>query len=127
MVKRNKERIEEALYYMQNDTQKAIEIFDEILESEPENIEALNGKGFSMMKMNQPDEAEKYFDFSLSIKETPAALINKGIISKNNAQYGQSLLYYDRAIQIKPNLNCIVSILKGEILELTDSEAEQNY
>lgn len=126
MVKRSKKKIEDALYYMHNDTEKAIEIFDEILEKEPENIKAINGKGFSLMKMNQPEEAEKYFDFSLTINETPAALINKGIISKNNEKYDQSLIYYDRAIQIKPNLNGIVSILKDEILELTDRETEQD-
>ena len=100
--------------------------YKEKYEEALENIKAINGKGFSLMKMNQPEEAEKYFDFSLTINETPAALINKGIISKNNEKYDQSLIYYDRAIQIKPNLNGIVSILKDEILELTDRETEQD-
>ena len=120
MIMKNKERIEEALYYMQNDTAKAIKIFDEILDKDPENIRAINGKGFSLMKMDQTNEAEKIFDYSLSIKETPAALINKGIINKNNGNYDESLFYYDRAIEIKPSLTSIIMNLKNEIFEIID-------
>lgn len=117
-------KIDEALYYMQNDTQKAIIIFDEILEIEPENIDAINGKGSSLMKLNSMHEAEKYFDYSLSIKKTSSALISKGIIYKNKKEYKQALNYYDEAIEINPDLNNIITILKNEILDLIDGEIE---
>lgn len=116
--------IEEGLYYMQNDTQKAIDIFDDILEDEPENIEAINGKGSSLMKLNRMDDAEKYFNHSLSLEKTSSALISKGIINKTKKNYEQALYYYDEAIEINPNLNNIITILKNEIFDLIGSECE---
>lgn len=116
------EKIEEALNYMQNDTLKAISIYDEILEKEPENLDALNGKGSSLMKLNQMDEAEKIFNQSLSIQRTSCALISKGIINKIKRDYRQSLHYYDEAIHLNPHLNNIVTILKNEIFELINGE-----
>ena len=112
------DKIDEALYYMQNDTEKAITIFDEILEIEPENIEAINGKGSSLMKLNHMIEAENYFDYSLSIKQSSSAFISKGIICKCRKDYNQSLIYYDKAIEINPDLSNIIKILKNEINEL---------
>lgn len=108
-------RINEAYYLMQNDTKRALEIFDEVLEIEPENIEGLNGKGSSLMKLNQFDEAEKYFNKSLSICKNSSALLNKGIINKLQKNYYEALLYYDKALEINPNLKNIITILKNEI------------
>jgi len=119
-------KIDEALDYMQNDTLKAIEIFDEILEIDPENIDAINGKGSSLMKMNLMNEAEKYFDYSLSIQKTSSALISKGIINKNRKNYEQALYYYDEAIEANPDLNNIITILKNEIHEIIDDGMEIN-
>ena len=120
------EKIEEAMEYIQNDTAKAIKIFDEILETEPENIEAINGKGSSLMKLNRMNEAENYFDYSLSIKKTSSAYISKGIISKIRKDYRQALSFYDKAIKINPNLNNIITILKNEINEIVGNEIEIN-
>lgn len=120
-------KIEKALDYMQNDTLKAIEIFDQILEIEPENIEAINGKGSSLLKLNQIDEAEKYFDYSISIRETSSALISKGIINKNKRKYEEALNYYDKAIQENPDLNNIVTLLKNEVIELIDEDIEDEF
>lgn len=117
-------KIEEAHEYMQNDTSKAIEIFDEILNADPKNIEALNGKGSSLMKLNRMNDAEKYFDHSLSIKKTSSALISKGLINKNKGNYEMALSYYEKAIHLNPNLNNIITILKNEIFELIDGEIE---
>ena len=112
------DKIDEALYYMQNDTEKAITIFDEILEIEPENIEAINGKGSSLMKLNHMAKAENYFDYSLSIKQNSSAFISKGIICKIRKDYNQSLIYYDKVLEINPDLSSIIKILKNEINEL---------
>ncbi len=79
---KNTDKIENALYYMHNDTAKAIEIFDEILEREPDNTEAINGKGSSLMKLNRMRDAEKYFDYSLSIKKNTLCTYKQG----NNMQ-----------------------------------------
>jgi len=120
------EKIDEALYYMQNDTLRAIEIFDEILEIEPENIDAINGKGSSLMKLNLMNEAEKYFDYSLSIQKTSSSLISKGLIHKNRKDYEKALYYYDEAIEVNSDLSNIITILKNEIHELIDDGMEIN-
>lgn len=109
------DKITEAYDYMQNDSKKAIKIFDEILEIEPENIEAINGKGSTLMKQNKMDEAEMYFNQSLSICENSSALLNKGNICKYRNDFEKALNYYDKACEINPNLENIVNILKDEI------------
>ena len=68
------------------------------------------------------DEAEKYFDYSLSIIENSSALINKGILSKNKQDYENALIYYNKAIEIDSNLNNIISILKNEVMEKLDMD-----
>lgn len=113
-------RITEAYDYMQNDTEKALNIFDEILEIEPDNIEALNGKGSSLMKLNRFDEAENYFNQSLAICENSSALLNKGIIFKHENDFENALIFYDKATQVNPNLANIVNILKKEITNVND-------
>ncbi len=114
-------RISEAYDYMQNDTQKALDIFDEILEIEPDNIEALNGKGSSLMKLNRFDEADQYYNHSLSIRENSSALLNKGIIFKHKNDFENALIFYDKACQINPSLENIANILKNEIANANDN------
>ncbi len=124
MTRNTKSKIDEALNYIQNDTLKAIEILDEILKNEPENIDAINGKGSALMKFNLMDEAEKIFDYSLSLKKTSSALISKGIINKNKKNYKEALTYYDEAIQLNPDLNNIINHLKNEIIGLINEDSE---
>ena len=110
----------EAYDLIQNDTELALNIFNELLEQEPENIEVLNGKGSALMKLNKIDEADECFNQSILVSENPSALINKGLISKQRNEYSKALKYYDSAIQLDSNLNNIVSILKNEIMDLID-------
>lgn len=119
-------KINKALELMQNDTEIALSIFDEILENYPDNIDALNGKGSTLIKLNQFNEAEKYFDKSLAITETSSALINKGLISKHNHEYQKAIDYYNKAIQINKNLKNIILILKNEVLKLIDDSSQIN-
>ena len=117
-------RIEEALEYMHNDTDHALELFNLILEEQPENINALNGKGSALMKLHKNKEALEVFDYSLSIEENSSAYLNKGIISKNNKDYKNALKYFDKALEYNPRLTSIVSILKNEIIETVNLESE---
>lgn len=117
-------RIEEALEYMHNDTDHALELFNLILEEQPENINALNGKGSALMKLHKNKKALEVFDYSLSIEENSSAYLNKGIISKNNKDYKNALKYFDKALEYNPRLTSIVSILKNEIIETVNLESE---
>ena len=111
-----KSKINEAYGYMQNDSVRALKIFNNILEDDCENIEAINGKGSTLMKLNKIDEADECFDKSLAISPNSSAFINKGIIAKKKDNYQIALNYYEKAVQINPELNNIVSILKNEII-----------
>ena len=113
-------KIREAYDFMQNDTEKALNIFDEILEIEPDNIDALNGKGSCLMKLNRFDEADQYFNHSLSICKNSSALLNKGIIFKQKNDFENALTYYDKACKVNPKLENIVNILKNEITNVND-------
>lgn len=117
------DRINEAYDYMQNDSEKALGIFDEILEIEPENIGAINGKGSTLMKLNRFDEADECFDKSLSISQNSSALLNKGIISKHENNPEKALYYYEKAYELNPNLENIVTILKNEIDEIEEVDS----
>lgn len=120
-------RLNEAYELIQNDTDLALDIFNELLEVEPDNIEILNGKGSALMKLNNIQEAEECFDNSISIIDNSSAWINKGIISKNKKEYQNALNYYDKAIQLNPSLNNIVNILKNEIIDLIDDDLQNNF
>ena len=94
--------------------------FNEILENEPNNIDALNGKGSALIKLNNFDDAEKCFDKSLTISENTSALINKGIILKNKKDYQNAIYYFNKAIEMDFEMNTILSIFKNEIFKQID-------
>lgn len=113
-------RNDEALNYMPNDTKKAIKIFEEVIEIDPENIDAINGKGSSLLKLKLLDEAEECFNKSLLICENPSALLNKAIIYKNRKDYENSMICLDKAEKLSPDLKNIIKLLKKEIANIAD-------
>jgi tetratricopeptide (TPR) repeat protein len=117
-------RIKEAYDFMQNDTEESLKIFDEVLEIEPDNIDAINGKGSSLMKLNRFDEADQYFDHSLSISANSSAFLNKGLISKHEDDVENAVKFYDMALDSNPDLENIVNLLKSEIMEEDSSDSE---
>lgn len=117
-------KINEAYDYMQNDSEKALEIFDEVLEIEPEKTQAINGKGSTLMKLNRFDEADECFNHSLSISENSSALLNKGMIAKHRNDFENAMAYFDKALKVNPNLENIVNILKSEIIDANDNADE---
>ena len=124
------DRLNEAQGFIQNDTDKALKIYEEILEIDSENINALNGIGSAYMKLNNSDEAENYYDKSLSICENSSAFLNKGNIWKHRNNNEKALYYYDKACKINPNLKNIINILKEELnteeINLTNFNDEAN-
>ncbi|WP_405290771.1 tetratricopeptide repeat protein [Methanobrevibacter sp.] len=117
-------KINEAYDFMQNDSEKALEIFDEVLEIEPEKTQAINGKGSTLMKLNRFDEADECFNHSLSICENSSALLNKGMIAKHRNDFENAMAYFDKALKVNPNLENIVNILKSEIINANDNADE---
>lgn len=113
-----RDKFSEATECLQNQqNEKALEIFDEILEEEPDFIHAINGKGSALMQMGRLDEAEEVFNHSLEVAESEMAYLNKSIISRKNEDYENALKYCDRAAELQPSLKDLTAGLKHDILK----------
>lgn len=119
-------KIQEGLDYLNNNPQKALDTFDEVLQVSNNNVRALNAKGSALIKLNNYDEAEKIFLKSIKIMETSSAFLNMGIIYKSKEEYSKSLSYYDHALELNDNLGNIITILKKEVEEYLDIQ-ERHY
>lgn len=113
-------KLDEAFELIHNDVESALGIFNNLLDVEPENIELLNGKGSALIRLEKFDEAEETINKSLLIDENPTALLNKGVVLKYKKEYQSALKFFDRAVQLNPDLNSIVFIFKMEIIDLID-------
>lgn len=113
-------KLEEAFDLIHVNPKESLPLFDEILESQPRNTEAINGKASAYMKLNKIDRAEELFDNSISINATTTALINKGIIAKKRQDYENALKYYNQANNINPRMKNITCILKNDVFDLLD-------
>jgi tetratricopeptide (TPR) repeat protein len=70
-------------FYEQGAYDEAIFWFDEALAIEPNNLDALNGKGLSLYELGKYQEAIIYYDKALAIEPNDIyALINKGVTMK---------------------------------------------
>lgn len=115
----SEELFEKATECLQNDeNEKAIELFDEIIKAEPENIHAYNGKGSALMQAGRFDEAEEVFGHSLNIsEENVMAYLNKAILSRRKGDYETALGYCDRAVEIDPSIRNVFIGLRQDIFD----------
>ena len=114
------QKLDEAFELINNDVELALDIFNDLLGLEPENIELLNGKASALIRLEKFDEAEETINKSLLIDENPTALLNKGVVLKYKKEYQSALKFFNRAVQLNPDLNSIVFIFKKEIIDLID-------
>jgi tetratricopeptide (TPR) repeat protein len=113
-----------------------IQYFDKVLEKKPNDIDALNAKGTSMVKLGRSeggftiiykdnlDEAISYFDSILAIEPNNVdGLLNKGkaLFQLDNPVEGME--YVDRAMEIDPN-NVDILTFKGDELLRTNQTAQ---
>jgi tetratricopeptide (TPR) repeat protein len=100
-----------------NENDGAIRMFDEILETEPDNIHALNGKGSGLMQSGRLKEAERVFDKSLAVKDSEMAYLNKAIIYGNCNDYENAIKYCDKTMELFPQLKDVVQGMKSNFIE----------
>ena len=79
---------------------EAVEIFDQLIEREPDNVHFLNGKGSGLMQSGYLDEAEEMFDKSLNIEDNPMAYLNKAIICGHKNEYDNAIEYCDKILDL---------------------------
>ena len=72
--------------------EEAIIYFDKILESDPQNVKALQNKGVALVNLERHSEAIYHFDKVLEIDPNNTdALNNNGAVFINLAEYGYAL------------------------------------
>lgn len=110
----------------ENENEEAIRLFDEILENEPDNINALNGKGSGLMQMGRLDDAMAMFDKSLSIEDNPMGYLNKALIYGNTGDFDNAVKYCDNMIDIYPDMKDLVVGIKNNFLEKRNENADSD-
>ncbi len=83
---------------------EAITYFDKVLESDPENVQALINKGTTLGFLKKHSDAIYYFDKVLEIEPNKiSALYSKGTALSNLEEYVEALYYFDKVLEIEPN------------------------
>ena len=79
MINKNTELLNEAnKLFLKKMFRDSLPIYDEILKSDPENIDVINNKGYALRKMKNYDEAILCYDKGLKINPTEKCLmVNK--------------------------------------------------
>jgi tetratricopeptide (TPR) repeat protein len=97
---------------------QAIVIYDQILESNPNNISTLNMKGIAYSNMEQHTKSLKEFYTVLeNDPENARALAGMGVGFGNLGEYSESLSYLKKADEVNPN-NTVIKNYK-DIIENT--------
>ncbi len=91
-------------HFVNGDYDKAIRIYDKILEIVPNNISTLKMKGIAQSNIGEHQKSLK--QFFIIIQHRPndvTALAGMGLGFGNLGEYQESLRYFDRAIKQKPD------------------------
>lgn len=83
---------------------QALNLFDDILEVEPSNVNALIGKAVAYRRSGKPQEAVNCLDLVLGVQPGNAsALLNRGNILLEEGDLEGALEAFDRLTQLYPN------------------------
>src|SRR5712692_2470152 len=83
---------------------QALGLFDDILEVEPSNVNALIGKAVAYRRSGKPQEALNCLDLVLGVQPNNAsAMLNRGNILQELGELEPALDGYDRLTQLYPN------------------------
>jgi tetratricopeptide (TPR) repeat protein len=101
----DKVQIDKALkLHQEGNIPLAKEIYQSILESNPNNDFVLSLMGTVLIQENKPKEAINYFTKSLSLDQNqPLALCNLAVSEHQLKRYESSLNHFNAAIQLQPN------------------------
>ena len=101
------------------DSKQAIVIIQQVLEIEPDNIEALKIYAQSLVKLNKVEEALTIFEKALQLAPSHVSILrNYGSALFQIANYDQSLNILDKALQIEPNNVKVLSTYSRILLEI---------
>ena len=82
---------------------QALNLFDDILEVDPGNVNALIGKAVAYRRSGKPQEALNCLDLVLRIQPTnAAALLNRGHLLVERGDFDAALETYDKLVALSP-------------------------
>ncbi|HLQ42478.1 MAG TPA: tetratricopeptide repeat protein, partial [Thermoplasmata archaeon] len=94
----------------------ALNLFDDILEVEPSNVNALIGKAVAYRRSGKPQEALNCLDLVLGVQPgNSSALLNRGNILSEQGELEEALDSFDRLTQLYPN-DEEAWVAEGEVL-----------
>ena len=103
-------------YLQEQKNEVAIKLFNKLLEKEPDNIHAINGKGSGLMQSGRLEEALEVFNQSLRIKDSEMAYLNMAIIYSNFDDYDNALKYCDKVIELYPQMKDLAQSIKNNVI-----------
>ena len=88
----------------QGNYQEAIPYYDNVLQQEPDNVNALYNKANALENLEEYEDALEYYDKALQIEpEDPYTLEANARINSILGRYEESIQYYDMMLEKDPN------------------------
>jgi tetratricopeptide (TPR) repeat protein len=96
-------------YHFKGNLEKAISDYDKSIEIDPKGAEPYNNRGLAHIPRHNLDEAIKDFQTALSLwlESAPLYYNNIGMAYYYKEDYENALIYYKKAINLKPDLDII--------------------
>jgi len=91
-------------YYHMEQYQEAKNIYDKILDLNPNDPTTLNNRGVTYDDLERYDESLADYNRSLELRpDDPDTLTNRGVTYRHLERYDESLADYNRSLEIKPD------------------------
>jgi tetratricopeptide (TPR) repeat protein len=91
-------------FFARGEYASALECYEELLELDPRNPDAINNVGSALFKLGRYIEAEQHFRGAMALKpDYPEVLSNLGNALRRRGYFAESEIYLRRAIKLKPN------------------------
>lgn len=101
---------------IQDDINKAVTIYEKLVEAEPDNFVSLNNYAWVLQQAGNPEKALVYIEKAMKINgNNPDALDSYGKILLALKQYDKAKIQFERSLQIRP-ANAEVQLNYAELL-----------
>lgn len=101
---------------IQDDINKAVTIYEKLVEAEPDNFVSLNNYAWVLQQAGNPEKALVYIEKAMKINDNnPDALDSYGKILFALKQYDKAKIQFERSLQIRP-ANAEVQLNYAELL-----------
>ena len=95
-------------YFSKGEYEKAISVYDSILEKFPDNIKTLKMKGVAQSNLGNHEESLKQFFKVIQYKpDDVIALTGMGVGFGNLGEYQEAENYFEKSLEIRPDSNVI--------------------